>query len=98
MPAQSEMLTSCRFYFNADGIEEKMVQQVSVLSNETTATEDVLGCTKGAKQYRQVTPTVNKFGTITNKVVATSDTDIYKWYENVCKNDGGRTSGRAIVS
>ncbi len=88
--ANNELLTSCRFYFEADSITEKMVQEVSGLSNETTATEDVMGSTKGAKQIRQVTPTVNKFGTITVKVVATRDTDLYKWYEAVCKNDGGQ--------
>lgn len=84
-----EMLTSCRFYFEADGITEKLIQEVSGLSNETTPTEDVMGVTKGARQQRQVTPTVNKFSAITVKVVATTDTDLYKWFENVCKNDGG---------
>ena len=92
MPGQSEMLTSCRFYFEADGITEKMVQEVSGLANETTPTEDVMGSTKQAKQYRQVTPTVNKFSPITIKVIATTDTDLYKWYENVVgpTNLGGR--------
>lgn len=89
MPAARELLTSCRFYFEADAITEKMIQEVSGLSNETTATEDVMGVTKGARQLRQVTPTVNKFGTVNIKVVATTDTDLYKWYDNVCKNDGG---------
>lgn len=83
MPTSLEMLTSCRFYFEAQPATEKMVQEVSGLSNETTPTEDVMGCTKGARQYRQVTPTVNKFGTITIKVVATADTDLYQWYEEV---------------
>jgi hypothetical protein len=34
-------------------------------------------------------------------VVATSDTDLYKWYENVCKNDGGQnqwSSNRKLAS
>jgi phage tail-like protein len=79
----TEGLTSCRFYFEAQGVEEKMIQEVSGLSNETTATEDVLGCTKGAVQYRQVTPTVNKFTPITLKVIATVDRDLYQWYEDV---------------
>lgn len=83
MPGSAEMLTSCRFYFEADGITEKMVQEVSGLSNETTPTEDVLGVSKNAIQYRQTTPTVLKFGTITIKVVATIDKDLYQWFENV---------------
>jgi len=89
MPTTPELLTSCRFYFEADGITEKLVQEVSGLSNETTPTEDVLGSGKGARQLRQVTPTVNKFGPISVKVVATRDVDLYKWYQNVCTNEGG---------
>lgn len=86
-----ELLTSCRFYFEADGIAEKMVQEVSGLSVETTATADVYGVSKNAKVTRQVTPTVSKFNNITVKVVATTDLDLYKWYEACCKNDGGAT-------
>lgn len=85
----TELLTSCRFYFEASGIQEKQIQEVSGLSVETTATADVYGSTKGAKSLRQVTPTVSKFTTVTIKVIATTDLDLYKWYEACCKNDGG---------
>ncbi len=85
----AELLTSCRFYFEADGITEKMVQEVSGLSVETTATADVYGSTKKAVALRQVTPTVTKFNNVTIKVVATTDLDLYRWYEACCKNDGG---------
>lgn len=92
MPEPSEMLTSCRFYFEAGDITEKMIQEVSGLANETTPTEDVMGSTKKAVQFRQVTPTVNKFSPITIKVIATTDLDLYKWYEKVVgpTNLGGK--------
>jgi phage tail-like protein len=86
-----EMLTSCRFYFEASDITEKLIQEVSGLSNETDATEEVHGVTKGAIQRRQLTPTVQKFSPLTIKVVATTDRDLYQWFENVVgpTNSGG---------
>lgn len=91
MAVQGEMLTSCRFYFEATEINEKLIQEVSGLSNETDATEEVHGVTKGAIQRRQLTPTVQKFTPITIKVVATTDRDLYVWFEKVVgtTNSGG---------
>ena len=88
---QDELLVNCRFYFEADSITDKMILEVSGLSSETPAAgaDKVLGSSKNAVNLRQPTPTQVKFSPVTIKVVATSNTDLYKWYEECNKNDGG---------
>lgn len=92
MPQQSEILVNCRFYFEASpGVSEKMVLEVSGLSAESPAAggDKVLGSGKGAINLRQAAPTRVKFAPVTVKVVATTDTDLYKWYSECNKNEGG---------
>lgn len=84
----AEFLTAAKFYFNADGIVEKVIKEVSGLSVESTPAQEVHGSSKKGMQTRQATPTVAKFTNITLKLVATTDKDIYQWYEDCNKNMG----------
>ena len=55
----AELLTACRFYFEADGITEKQILEVSGLSVESPVAGDggVHGVSKGGTRVRQATPT-----------------------------------------
>jgi len=89
-----ELLVNCRFYFEADGLTEKMVLELGGLSSETPAAggDKVLGSTKSAINLRQAAPTRVKFAPVTVKFVATNNRDFYQWYEDCNKNDGGSSS------
>jgi len=89
MPGNTEFLASCLFYFEADGITEKFIKEISGLGVENTPAQEVHGSTKGGKILRQATPTVVKFTNITIKLVATADVDLYKWYKQ-CNEDMGK--------
>jgi phage tail-like protein len=103
MASTDELLVSCRFYFEADGIQDKQILEVSGLSAENPAAggDKVLGSGKEGKNLRQAAPTQVKFTPVVVKVVATTNTDLYKWYEDCNKNDGGKsdwTSNRKAAS
>jgi phage tail-like protein len=83
-----EFLVASKFYFEADGHTDKFIKEVSGLGVESTPAQDIQGSSKGAKVMRQATPTVVKFTNITLKLVATSDLDLYKWYQD-CNEDMG---------
>jgi phage tail-like protein len=87
----AELLTACRFYFEADGIAEKQILEVSGLSVESPVAGDggVHGAGKGGARVRQATPTTEKFTNVTVKLVATTDKDLYVWYKNCNTNDSG---------
>ena len=85
MPAgNDELLVSCRFYFEADGLTDKQILEVSGLSAESPAAggDKVLGSGKQAQNLRQAAPTRVKFTPVVVKVVATTNKDLYKWYED----------------
>ena len=90
---QDEILVSCRFYFEADGITDKQILEVSGITSETPAAggDKVLGSGKNALNLRQAAPTRTKFTPVVVKVVATTNKDLYKWYEDCNKNEGGRS-------
>jgi phage tail-like protein len=90
---QDEVLVNCRFYFEADGLTDKQILEVSGLSSETPAAggDKVLGSSKSALNLRQAAPTRAKFTPVNVKVVATTNKDLYKWYEDCNKNDGGKS-------
>lgn len=90
---QDELLVNCRFYFEADDITDKMILEVSGLTSETPAAggDKVLGSGKQAVNLRQATPTQVKFSPVTVKVVATNNMDLYTWYEDCNKNEGGKS-------
>ncbi|MGF1487937.1 MAG: phage tail protein [Prochloraceae cyanobacterium] len=101
--ADEELLVGCRFYFEADGLSDKMILEVSGLTSENPSAggDKVLGSTKGAKNLRQAAPTQVKFSPVTVKIVATNNIDLYKWYEDCNKNEGGKsdwTSNRKTAS
>jgi phage tail-like protein len=90
----AEFLTSCKFYFEADGIAEKLILEVSGLTVESPVAGEggVHGSGKGGVKIRQATPTTEKFTNVTVKVVATTDKDLYTWYRDCNTNDGGASS------
>ena len=94
MPADTdELLVSCRFYFEADGLTDKQILEVSGLSAENPAAggDKVMGSSKNAMNLRQAAPTRVKFTPVVVKVVATTNKDLYKWYEDCNKNAGGKS-------
>ncbi|MBD1909751.1 MULTISPECIES: phage tail protein [unclassified Leptolyngbya] len=93
MMQQEEVLVSCRFYFEADGVTDKQILEVSGLSSETPAAggDKVLGSGKNAINLRQATPTRTKFTPVVIKLVATTNKDLYRWYEDCNRNEGGRS-------
>ncbi|MBD1867183.1 phage tail protein [Leptolyngbya sp. FACHB-671] len=95
--ADDEILVSCRFYFEADGITDKQILEVSGLTSETPAAggDKVLGSGKQAVNLRQAAPTRTKFSPVTVKVVATTNKDLYGWYDSCNKNSGGRSDWSA---
>ncbi|MDJ0535187.1 MAG: phage tail protein [Xenococcaceae cyanobacterium MO_207.B15] len=90
---QDELLVNCRFYFEADDITDKLILEVSGLSSETPAAggDKVLGSGKQAVNLRQAAPTQVKFSPVTVKIVATNNKDLYQWYEDCNRNDGGQS-------
>ena len=88
-----ELLVSCRFYFEADGLTDKQILEVSGLSAESPAAggDKVLGSSKNAMNLRQAAPTRVKYTPVVVKVVATTNKDLYKWYEDCNKNAGGKS-------
>jgi phage tail-like protein len=95
--AEAELLTGCRFYFEADGVSEKQVLEVSGLSVESPPAGDggVFGSSKGGAKRRQATPTSEKFTHVAVKLVATTDKDLYEWYKNCNSNDAGSSNWSA---
>ncbi|MBD2296365.1 phage tail protein [Anabaena sphaerica FACHB-251] len=91
MASTDELLVSCRFYFEAPGLQDKQIMEVSGLSAENPAAggDKVLGSGKNAVNLRQAAPTQVKFTPVVIKVVATTNKDLYQWYEDCNKNDGG---------
>ena len=90
---EEEILVSCRFYFEADGITNKQILEVSGLTSETPAAggDKVLGSSKQAINLRQAAPTRTKFTPVVVKIVATTRKDLYEWYEKCNKNAGGKS-------
>ncbi|MDJ0726153.1 MAG: phage tail protein [Prochloraceae cyanobacterium] len=91
--ADEELLVGCRFYFEADGITDKMILEVSGLTSENPSAggDKVLGSGKQAKNLRQAAPTRVKFAPVMVKIVATNNRDLYLWYEDCNKNEGGKS-------
>ena len=79
----SELLTACKFYFEAQGIEDKPILEISGLSVESPVAGDggVLGSSRDGKKLRQATPTNEQFTKVIVKVVASDDIALYTWYK-----------------
>lgn len=94
--ATGEFLTNCKFYFEADGITDKVISEIRglVCSSPVGGAENVQGYSKNGAKTRQVTPTVERFTHVIVKLVATNDVDLYQWYEKCNKNDAGGSSWR----
>ena len=95
MPStEEEALVGGRFYFEADGLTDLMVLELSGISSEnpTAGGNKVMGSGKQAVTFVQATPTQVKFTPITVKIVATNNKDFFKWYDDCNKNSGGASS------
>jgi phage tail-like protein len=93
----AEFLTSCKFYFEADGITDKMIREIYGLASESPVGGGAQphGSGKGGVKARQATPTNEKFNNVTVKLIATNEMDLYQWYEKCNKNDAGGSSWRS---
>jgi phage tail-like protein len=91
---QDELLVNCRFYFEADGLTDKMILEVNGLSAESppAGSNGVFGSSKDGKVMRQPTPTTVKTNPVTVKVVATTNMDLFEWYSACNLNMGGTGS------
>ena len=89
--ANQEFLTSCRFYFEAEGLDQMYVLELSGMTAENPAAggDKVLGSGQKGKNIRQASPTRTKFEQVVVKVVANPNINLYKWYADCNKNDGG---------
>lgn len=88
----AEYLTNCHFYFEADGISDKIVQKVSGLGAESPVAggNAYVGSTKKGVTSLQATPTTEKFTNIKLTLIATNETDLYKWYKDCNSIQGGK--------
>ena len=95
--AEAELLTACRFYFEADGLAEKQILEVSGLSAESPPAADagITGSGKGGGQQLMAVPTRVKFTKLTLKLVATTDIDLYQWYQECNPPEGGSSSWKS---
>lgn len=99
MAEQEELLVSCRFYFEADGLTDKQILEVSGLSSETPAAggDKVLGSSKNAINLRQAAPTRAKFTPVVVKVVATTNKDLYNGTKTATKTKAVNLTGELVA-
>ena len=81
-----EFITATRYYFNADGITDKLIQKIDSANVETPAT-NIQSSGKGAILQSQLSPTAAKMGSIKLTLGLTKDKDIYDWYDKCNKNN-----------
>ena len=98
-----ELLTNCKFYFEAESISDKLVLEISGLSVECPVAggNKVQGSGKGGVKLRQATPTYAQGSKVKVKVALTSDMDLYDWYKMCNDNAGGSSNwqiGRRAAS
>lgn len=98
----AEYLTNCHFYFEADGITDKLIQKIAGLGVESPVAggNAYVGATKKGVTQLQATPTTEKFTNVTVTLVATNELDLYQWYENCNHIQGGKkwTDNRKTAS
>lgn len=96
--AELKPITISRFYFEADGITEKMLKSVQEVSfqGQTAGHDKALASTKDAKTLRQSTSAgFEENPNITIEVyLAEGDMDFYNWFKAVMPTDyAGAGSG-----
>ena len=69
--AEDELLVSCRFYFEADGLTDKQILEVSGLSAESPAAgaDKVMGSSKNAMNLRQAAPPKSNLLRLSSKLL-----------------------------
>lgn len=94
-PSNLEFITATRYYFNADGITDKLIQKIDSANVDTPATEQIQGSGKGGILQRQAAPTAAKMGSIKLTLGLTKDKDIYDWYDKCNKNNNEANQWKA---
>lgn len=84
-------VTISRFYFTADGLEEKMIKSVQEVSfqGQTAGSEKALASTKGGKTLRQSTSAgFEENPNITIEIyLVEGDMYFYNWFQSVMPTD-----------
>lgn len=86
----AELLTSCKFYFEAPGrVEQIPILEISGMSVECppAGNNQVFGSGLDGVKLRQATPTTQKFNYISVRVAATEELDLYEWYKECNLNE-----------
>jgi phage tail-like protein len=96
--AELKPITISRFYFEANGLENKMLKSVQEVAfqGQTTGSEKALASTKDGKTLRQSTSAgFEENPNITIEVyLAQGDMDFYNWFQAVMPTDyAGAASG-----
>jgi phage tail-like protein len=85
-----ELLTSTRFYFEADGLDALQMYSFEGLNAEVDIKGDqTVGSGKGAIGLRQATPAGReKYGKVTVKLYATNQKELWTWVRETITNAG----------
>jgi phage tail-like protein len=85
-----ELLTSTRFYFEADGLDALQIYAFEGLNTEVDIKGDqTVGSGKGAIGLRQATPAGReKYGKVTVKLYATNQKELFDWVRQTITNAG----------
>lgn len=86
----AELLTSARYYFEADGLDELQIYEFQGLNAEVEVKGDqTTGSGKGAIGTRQATPAGReKYGKVTVKLYATNEKALWDWVRLTITNAG----------
>ncbi|MGD1910005.1 MAG: phage tail protein [Rivularia sp. (in: cyanobacteria)] len=76
-----KFLTAHSFTIEMDGLEDKIVKEVSGFGADSPATEQVQGCGKKGTIARQSLPTPTQATKISVKIVASDKKDFSDWYK-----------------
>ncbi|MGB6300579.1 MAG: phage tail protein [Rivularia sp. (in: cyanobacteria)] len=93
-----KFLQAFSFTIEMDGLEEKIVKEVTGFGADSPPTEQVQGCGKRGQIARQSCPTPKQATKLTIKIVASNEKDFSDWYQqcnsafgdakNIEKKDG----------
>ena len=89
--AGAELLTGCRFYFEAQGaVNPRPILEIAGLSVACPPAggNANFGSYERGQKMRQATPTSQKFEVCVVKLVASSEIDLFTWYTE-CNNESG---------
>jgi phage tail-like protein len=76
-----KFLNAFSFTIEMDGLQEKIVKEVTGFGADSPPTEQVQGCGKGGKIARQSCSTPKQATKLTIKIVASNEKDFSDWYQ-----------------